>query len=490
MDTSLWKKYTSYEQIDQRLPIITIMGHVDHGKTTLVEQLLKYNKENKDLTSKEAGGISQNIACYKLPYGILVDTPGHEIFSHLRSVLMNVSDIIILVVACDDGIKSQTIDIIKKAPANSQFIVVINKIDKGIKNFSSIYGQLASYGILVEGNGGETLAVPLSAKTGQGIEDLIEAINLQWALTPNNKNDRNGHAIGYIMDCSLQQGLGYVTSILIKSGTLNQGDEIVADGEVYRIKLIHENKKPIKSCSADQVINVIGITKPVIPGTLFCSVKNKALIPDLIQQSDTKIEETNLESTESFILQTNSVVRLETLVSAFKSKGKIIEACVSNIIKQTTIDVIKNTNAKLILWGDYDDKVLKPLVQQSIKFYASDIIYRLLESLEEPKEPEEVIEILGNARLKKVFVINGTRIAGCGVVEGKISLGNKCLIKRNGTEMAKGSIVSMKREKENIREAAKNTECGLVIKIDQVIDKAYETFLEGDEIVAFKTRLK
>lgn len=488
MNNELWINQFKYKQIHNKSPILTIVGHVDHGKTTLVEQLLKHNHNPQELTSKEPGGISQNIALYKLPYGILVDTPGHEVFSSLRQVLMSVSDIIILVIACDDGVQPETINIIQKAPENACFIVVINKIDKGVKNLTTIYGKLASYGILVDSNGGDILTVQISAKNGTGINELIETINLQWELIDNNKTDKKMHAIGYIMDCSLKQGLGYKTSILIKAGTLNQGDDIIVNGELYRIKLIQENNKNIKSCSVDQVVEIIGITKPIFPGTKFCSVSDKSLINQLLLESKIE-EETITENTSDlkFILQTNSIIKLDTLISIFKKKGvKIIETNVSHLIKSSTIELAKKTNATVILWGDFDDKAIKTLIHNNIKYVANEIIYAILESLETPKKQEEIKEILGSARIKKIFIINGTKIAGCGVLDGKITIGNKCIIRRNNEEMAIGHIISMKREKDTIREAVKNTECGLIIQIDEIINKTYEKFNELDEIDCFK----
>lgn len=492
MDT--WNNYLKYKQIDSRLPIITVMGHVDHGKTTLVETLLGNSHINVELTSKEPGGISQNINSYKLPYAILVDTPGHEIFSSLRATLMNISDIILLVIACDDGVNSQTVDIIKKAKENSTFLVVINKIDRNPKEkaFTSIYGRLASNGIYVDEQGGNTLTSNISAKNKIGIEELIENIKIQWELMENNKTDRNSYAIGHIMDCYLKTGLGYVTSIIMKAGQLKKGDSIIADGEIHKIKVIYDkNQKQLPFCAVDDIVLLTGINKPILPGTSFASVDsklNEEQIEKLMEQSKRSIRNFNSDNPDIFILQTNSIVKLETLVNTLESRGKIIETYVSHMVKDSTIKLAKSTKAKMILWGDYDSNIIKNLKNEGIDFVCHEIIYNILESLEKPEEVKEEKEILGNALIKKVFVINGTMIAGCGVSDGKVSIGNKCIIKRQDVEMAIGRITSMKREKDNIREAVKNSECGLIIQIEEVLDKSYDKFQVSDEIIAFVTK--
>jgi translation initiation factor IF-2 len=466
------------------------MGHVDHGKTTLVEKLLDHNKSPQALVHNEVGGISQNIALYKLPYGILVDTPGHEVFSSLREVLMKISDIIILVIAGDSGIQSETIDIIKKAPENANFIVAINKIDKGDKNVESIINRLCSYGIVVDEKGGETLTVKISAKNGTGLTELIDTINLQWELMESVQTNRSMYAIGYIMDCYLKQGLGYITSIIIEAGKLNQSDDIIVNGKVFRVKLIRENGQNIKSCSVDQVVEIVGITEPIFPGTRFCAIHDTSIVDQLLNESihgTMNIDGNNVnESKDLFILQTNSIVKLDTLISLFRPKGTILDTNVSNIIKDSVVDLAKSSNAKVILWGDYDDKCTRLLKQHNIEYIAHEIIYSILESIEKPKNNEKSKEILGTAKIKKIFNINGKEIAGCGVLDGKISIGDKCIIKRNGEDFALGKISSMKREKDTIKEAVKNTECGLIIHIEEVLNTNYVSFMESDEVIAFK----
>lgn len=492
-----------------RPPVVTIMGHVDHGKTSLLDYIRSAN-----VTGGEAGGITQHIGAYTISLKgnpiTFLDTPGHEAFTSMRARGAQVTDIAILVVAADDGIMPQTIEAINHAKqAGVPIIVACNKIDKIGANPDRVLKQLTDYDLLPEEWGGETPVIKVSAKTGDGVETLLENI-----LTVAEINELRAIAArparGTIIEAKMDKGLGKTATVLVQSGTLKCGDDIIAGTSTGRVKIMIDDKgKQVRKAGPSIPVSVTGWDDLPEAGDILDVVESDRFARALAEER--KLLRSSKKGSEE------SSVNLEDLFDKI-SKGEL--KCVNLIIKadvQGSLEAVKQSLAKLgndevnidivhggvgainesdvsladtahaIIIGfnvrpDANAKLLAVQKKIDIRFY--NIIYKAIEDIQAavtgmlaPKFKEVV---LGTAEVRELFKISGVgTIAGCHVTDGKIVRGVKARLIRNGKVEVDTEISSLRHEKEDVKEIAKNFDCGIMLY-------NYNDIKSGDIIEAYK----
>ena len=478
-------KIASFKKIigkNQKIPVISIMGHIDHGKTTVVDQIMKTH-----FVDKEAGGITQNISLYKIKHKdkefFLIDTPGHKIFSDIREFILKNTDILLLIVSADDGVSEQTEEILKQS-IDVEKIICINKIDKFTKNpeqmekiTNKIYHRLSEFGVLSNEYGGEVLTCKISAKTGEGLENLIESIFLKTDFMDFSADPKQ-EGLGYVLDSYVKKGIGFVTRVLLKTGTIQTGDKFLYNTQEGLIKKILVNGNLVTSASFNDLIDIIGFTDAPEPGKEILIINEDSLRKDISLFYSNQIKNTLVlsEHTVNFILKTDNVNHLITLEKEIQNKGKIVQKSIGDV-SDSEITTGRIFKCVFVLWGGFSQKTLDLLKSNNLKFICDPIIYNVLDQVDlmlaKPKEIEYTT--MAKARVLKVFHIDNMCIAGCRVLEGTIKKGNLCRVMRNDAMVSEGRISSMKREKNTIAEAATDSECGIII------NKQFEYFV-GDEI--------
>jgi len=472
---------------DLRAPIVTVLGHVDHGKTTLLDAIRKTN-----VTATEAGGITQHIGAHQVEIDgrkiTFIDTPGHEAFTALRARGAKVTDIAILVVAADDGVMPQTIEAIDHArAAEVPIIVAINKIDKPEANIDRVKTQLSEIGLIPEEWGGDTIMVPISAKKNIGIEQLLEVV-LLLADIMELKARYNIPARGTIIETVLDKGKGPVAMAIVKEGALKVRDIIVAGGLYGKVRALFSDKgERLKKAIPSMPVQIIGFPKLPIAGENFTVVENEKKAKELIAQwsEEVKKEETislenirgRIESGElkslNLILKGDtqgSLEALEKFLNEINVEGiglSLVRRGVGNI---TEGDVLLAKASKAVIVGfnvGLETGVAKLAESISIKTY--DIIYNLIDditlALRGLLKPVKKEVFLGRAEVRQVFTSSKVgNIAGCYVIDGKIVRNSNIKIKREDNIIFEGRITSLKRFKEDVREVASGYECGILIE--------------------------
>ena len=497
------------EDLLPRAPVVVVMGHVDHGKTSLLDAIRKTN-----VISGEAGGITQHIGAYKVKVGqreiTFLDTPGHEAFTSMRARGAQITDIAILVVAADDGIKPQTIEAINHAKAAGiPIIVAINKIDLPNANIDKVKQELMTYELVPEEWGGETICCPISAKNNLNIDNLLEMVLLQADVLDLKANpDRQSK--GTVIEARLDKALGPVASVLIQRGTLNVGDTIVLGSSIGRIRTIKDDKgKAIKAAGPSTPVVITGLKDVPEAGDVFYEVKNEKVAKHLI-------EKRKLESREKAIAN-NNVVTLDNLfekmaIDDMKVFNIILKADVQGTAEamKASLEKIKNEEVyvKVIHYGvggvtESDVQLAKaagaviiafnvrPIgmtktvaekEQVEIKQYS--VIYQALEDVENALKgmlaPIYEERNLGNAEVRQVFkVSNVGTIAGCFVLDGKVMRNAGVRVIRDSVVIHDGKLLSLKRFKDDAKEVSKGFECGLQIE-------DYNDIKEGDIIECYE----
>jgi len=502
MNTSVYNNKNNHKKCEEnitmekiiknetRIPIVTIIGHVDHGKTTL----LNYIKNIKKPTF-EHGGITQNIKAYcidtKYGHMTFLDTPGHVAFNSLRVRGIQCTDIVILVIAADDGIMPQTIEGITIAQKfNIPIIVAINKIDKITSNNRKITNELSKYNLIPETWGGETLFTSVSAKTGEGIDTLLESINLQSEIL-NLKNYKDKKAEGIVIDSNIDLGKGYITSILILNGSLKKGDIIISKNKWGKIKsIINDKNKNITNACTSTPVNITGINIKLEAGEKFTIVETEKQVKNIIANYKEKpivskkiysINEllNNLkkdkEEKVNLILKTNllgSIDVLEETIKKLSDKKIIINIVKSDIgnFNKSDIDLAIATKSDLIGFNiKLDSKIKKIAKNEKIKINCFNIIYEIIDYIKDiistrvPLEDNDTP--IGIAEIKKLFKHDNTKIiSGCIVLSGKIKQNSVAKIYRNNKLIHTSIIESIKVFKSDVLEVKCNMECGIGIK--------------------------
>ena len=494
-------------KLKPRPPVVTIMGHVDHGKTSLLDYIRKAN-----VAGGEAGGITQHIGAYTVSLKgspiTFLDTPGHEAFTSMRARGAQVTDVAVLVVAADDGIMPQTIEAINHAKqAEVPIIVAINKIDKQGANPDQVLQQLTNYDLLPEEWGGETPVVRVSAKTGEGVETLLENI-LTMAEIRELKANPDRPARGTIIEARLDKGVGKVATILVQTGTLKIGDNVVAGTSTGKIRAMTDDKgRKVKKAGPSTPVSVTGWDEVPEAGDIIDVVSDEKFARELAEErrlklaaaSDDsgsvslndlfdKIKKGELKSVK-LIIKADVQGSLEAVKQSLSKLGNeevdidIIHGAVG-AIKESDVTLADTAKAIIIGFNVRPDANAKALAAQKhidIRFY--DIIYNAIEDIEKAVkgllEPKFRENILGSAEVRELFKITGVGvIAGCHVTDGKILRGAKARLLRNGAVQVTTEIASLRHGKDDVKEMAKNFDCGIMLL-------NYQDIKVGDVIEAF-----
>ncbi len=498
------------EELDNlvtRPPIVTIMGHVDHGKTSLLDYIRKAN-----VTSGEAGGITQHIGAYTVTLNgspiTFLDTPGHEAFTSMRARGAQVTDIAVLVVAADDGIMPQTIEAISHAKAAGvPIIVAVNKMDKTSANPDRVLQQLTEYEVTPEEWGGETPVVRVSAKTGMGVESLLENI-LTLAEFQELRANPNRSARGAIIEAKLDRGLGKIATILVQTGTLHVGDNVVAGVCTGKIRAMIDDKgRKVKKAGPSTPVSVTGWDDVPEAGDRIDVVPDERFARELAEERRLKLEAQNAETTSvslndlfekiskgelksvKLIIKADVQGSVEAVKQSLAKLGNeevnidIIHSAVGGI-KESDVLLAETAGAIIIGFNVRPDTNAKTLAAQKkidIRFY--NIIYNAIEDIQKAVkgllEPKFEEVVLGSAEIRELFKISGVgTIAGSHVVEGKIVRGAKARLIRDGKVEYTGEIASLRHGKDDVKEMARNFDCGIMLQ-------NFQDVKVGDIIEAF-----
>ncbi|NJL93735.1 MAG: translation initiation factor IF-2 [Anaerolineae bacterium] len=509
-----WKKQYAQEdsqKLSRRPPVVTILGHVDHGKTSLLDVIRKAH-----VAEGEAGGITQHIGAYQIEHNsekiTFLDTPGHAAFTAMRARGAQGADVAVLVVAADDGVMPTTREALNHVrAADVPVVVALNKVDKPNANPDLVKNQLSEMGLTPDEWGGSTLVVPVSAKTGQGIQDLLEAI-LMTASEQDIQANPNRDARGVVLESRTESGRGPVATLLVQNGTLKVGDVVVAGTAYGKIKaMFDENNNRLQSATPSRPALVMGLDHLPSAGDSFEVVKDVKAARVIVEQRETVASEaadsarTPTQTLESFFAQFNagetSVLRLivkvdvdgslQPIVDSLESikvsdkglKVDIIHAEVGEIT-ENDINLAQSTGSIVIGFNvDPDNAARRAAENYGVDIRTYTVIYTLLEDIELALqgmlEPVYEDRVMGRAEVRAVFRIPKIgHIAGCMVMDGAIRRNQKARVMRRGQEVAhKQSVTSLKRHTEDVREVRQGFECGIGLA-------DFEDFQEGD-IVEF-----
>lgn len=490
----------SPEKLQERLPIVAVLGHVDHGKTTLLDFIRKTR-----VAAREKGGITQHLGAYEAvtPRGniIFLDTPGHEAFSKIRQRGIKVADIVILVVAADDGVMPQTLEALRQAKSmNVPIIVAINKVDKvEPQRLEVIKRQLAQHDLVVEDWGGDIICVPISAKLGQGIDHLLEMILLQ-AQMMELRADVSGMARGYILESSLEKGRGPVATLICQHGTIKVGDYILSGSASGRISsLVDSHGKRLLKAGPALPIQVSGFEILPEVGDFFEVVPKTEL-----RKAAVALQEKKSSLSSATRLFTEGAINLVVKVDNDSTKEALGEA-IDKLTKKTTeagfnvlligvgninesdIEFAYNTGASIVgLHVKAETNALTLAQQRRVSVTIYDIIYKLLEDLEKRVEKTKKVELVatkvGEATVIKVFEIKNIGvIAGAQVRDGRFVRDAKIVIYRRNKKIGEGKLTSLQREKKAVKEVHVGFEFGLSVEdfTDWAIDDRIECFVEA-----------
>ncbi len=505
------------EDLKPRPPIVVVMGHVDHGKTTLLDTIRKTK-----VAEKEKGGITQHIGAYmvELKDGrkiTFLDTPGHEAFTSLRARGAQVTDVAILVVAADDGVMPQTVEAINHAKTfEVPIVVAVNKIDKPNADPMRVRRELAEHGLIPEDWGGDTVFVDVSAKTGEGIDQLLEMVLLVSDILELKANP-NKRAKGVIIESKLDRKRGVVASVIVQEGTLRVGDIFVAGITHGRVRAMFDHRgRQVKEAPPSTPVEILGFEDLPEAGDFLVVVENERKakqIAESIREKREKEEKSaqgikleeifkKIESGETkelrLIIKADAIGSLEALkksmeeLSSEKATIRIIHGAVGGITENDVM-LAKASEAIIIGFNTRPDPVARKLIEKEkvdVKLYG--VIYQAIEDVKKALqgllEPVEKEEILGSAEVRATFKIKKAGVvAGCYVVEGKVVRGAKARLIREGIVVYDGQIETLKRFKEDVQEVAKGYECGIKlkdfndIKVGDIIE-CYEIKLEQPEL--------
>ena len=475
----------------KRAPVVTIMGHVDHGKTTLLDSI---RASKHKIVSTEVGGITQSIGAYTVWLNdrkiVFIDTPGHEAFTQMRARGAQSTDIAILVVAADDGVMPQTIEAINHAKsANVPIIVAVNKMDKPDADPDRVLQQLTEHGLIPEKWGGDTICVPVSALQKTGIDELLEYI-LLVADMQELKAVEKCPATGVIIEANLDKGKGPVATMLVQNGTLKIGDSIVVGTVGGKVRaLLDDSGRRVKSAGPSTPVEILGLNEVPQAGDSFEAVANEKVMRQIVEERKQKERSTRLEAmTAAHIkketLNNDEIKNLNLIIKAnTHGSAEAVSQAIQNVKSSKVIpkiihvgvgdiseaDVMLASASGAIILGftvKEDANALAAAEKEKVQIKKYDIIYQVLEDVEKTMLSllEPVIEEieLGKAEVRQVFTVGKTnRIAGCYVLEGKIVRSKTAVLVRNGVQIYKGEIDQLKRFKDDVKEVASGFECGI-----------------------------
>lgn len=493
---------------EKRPPVVTVMGHVDHGKTSILDAIRKAK-----VTSTEAGGITQHIGAYTIEINkekiTFLDTPGHEAFTTMRARGAQITDIVILVVAADDGIMPQTKEAINHCKAaNVPIIVAINKIDKPGANIDRVKQELTEFNLLAEDWGGTTITVPVSAHTEEGIDSLLEMI-LLTAEMEELKADPNRSAKGTVIEAKLDKGRGPVASLLVQNGTLKVGDSIIVGSTYGRIRAMFDDKgNKIKVAGPSIPVEILGLSEVPDAGDRFNVVKDEKTARNMAESRKEKVREEHINSTNRVSLedlynqiQEGKVKELDVIVKADVQgsveavkqsleklstdsvKVRVIHGAVG-AITETDVTLATASNALVIGFNVRPSTTAAALAEkEGVNIRSYRIIYDAIEDIKSAMigmlDPEYKEVILGTAEVRLTYKISSVgTIAGCYVLNGKMVRNSSVRIIRDGIVIFESALSSLKRFKDDVKEVATGYECGITIE-------KFNDIKEGDHIEAY-----
>ncbi len=503
------------EALRQRAPVITVMGHVDHGKTTVLDKIRSAN-----VVDGEAGGITQHIGAYQVERNgaqiTFIDTPGHAAFTQMRARGAQVTDIVVLVVAADDGVMPQTIEAINHArAAEVPIIVAVNKVDKDNADPQRVLTQLAEYELVPEAWGGDTIVVEMAALVDLGVDDLLDQLLVVAELEELQANP-TGRAKGVVLEANLDKGRGPVATVLVDKGELKVGDPIVAGASWGRVRaMVNDRGEQIKAAGPSTPVEVLGLSSVPAAGDEFRAAPDEKIArtvgearehhrkirdqrADARVKTGTKLEDifAQIQSGESatlnLILKADVQGSLEAVTESLRKLGSN-EVDVTFVhrgvggITANDISLAETTNATILGFNVRPDRKSRELADaQNVEIRTYEIIYKLLEDIEQAMvgmlAPEYEEVVTGDAEVREIFRVPKIgAIAGCYVQNGTISRGSKVRFLRDGAIIWKGEISSLRRFKDDVREVREGFECGIGLS-------DFQDLKPGDIIETFDER--
>ena len=496
------------EELEVRPPVIVVMGHVDHGKTSLLDTIRKTN-----VIEGEAGGITQAIGAYKVKVKdreiTFLDTPGHEAFTAMRARGAQITDIAILVVAANDGVKPQTVEAINHAKsAGIPIIVAINKIDLPDSNIEKVKQELMAYDLVPEEWGGDTIFVPISAKKGENIDQLLEMVLLEADVLELKANPRK-QAKGAVIEARLDKAKGAIATMLVQRGSLDVGDTIVVGSSIGRIRAMKNDKgKVVKSAGPSTPVEIMGLTEVPQAGDTFYEVKNEKMAKHLIERRRRQEREKALNATTKVTLDNlfsqmeegnlkvlNLIVKADVQgsVEAVKQaleklsneevKVKVIHAA-TGAVNQSDVTLAKVSNAIIIAFNVRPDNMAREIAEKDeVEIKPYSIIYQAIEDVEAAMkgmlDPEFEEKVIGNVEVRQTFRISNVgTIAGGYVISGKVERNANVRVIRENVVIHDGHLSTLKRFKDDVKEVTKGFECGIQIE-------NYNDIKEGDVIEVY-----
>ncbi len=499
-----------------RPPVVTVMGHVDHGKTSLLDAIRHTN-----VTAREFGGITQHIGAYTVEANgrkiAFVDTPGHEAFTAMRARGAKVTDIVVLVVAANEGVMPQTQEAINHArAANVPIIVAINKIDLPDANIDNVKQRLTQVGLVPEDYGGDTIIVPVSARTGEGIDKLLEMILLQADLMELKANPVRA-ARGTIIESQLDRGRGPVATVLIQEGTLHQGDAFVSGLSYGRVRAMQDHLgQRLTEAGPSTPVEIFGLSSVPEPGTVFTAVAEESKARQVAEYRRSKQREGELTKTSRISLEDLSQRLAAGEVKELKVilKGDVqgsVEALADALARLSTdevklevihgsagaiseTDVTLASASKAIIIGFNirpEAKAASLAEKEGVEIRLYTVIYEAINDMREAMEgllaPTYREKALGRAEVRKIFSVPGATVAGCMVVDGKIVRSARARLVRDGRPVWEGKLATLKRFKDDVREVAQGYECG--IALENFNDVKPDDIIEAFEMEAILRKL-
>ena len=496
------------EDTEERCPVVCVMGHVDHGKTSILDRI-----RNAHVTAGEAGGITQHIGAYQVRYEgkdiTFLDTPGHEAFTAMRARGANITDIAILVVAADDGIMPQTVESINHAKAAGiTVIVAINKMDKEGANPDRIKEELTKYGMVCEEWGGDVICVPVSAKTGEGIDDLLENI-LLVAETSELKANPDRHAKGTVVEARLDKGRGPIATLLVQNGTLHVGDVIIAGTAVGRVRVMTNDKgQAVESAGPSVPVEITGLAEVPEAGDTFNAVEDERLARELVEQrkheaKQAKFNEyqkvtldnlfSQIEQGEmkelSLIVKADVQGSVEAVTQSLEKlsndevRVRVIHGGVGGI-KESDVMLASASNAIIIGFNVRPDQTAEEIAaRDKVDIRTYRVIYDAIEEIETAMKgmlaPKFREVVMGRIEVRQVYKISNVgAVAGAYVLNGKVTRQCEIRVVRDGIVIAEDKMSSLKRFKDDVKEVGESYECGITLE-------KFRDFKEGDIFEAF-----
>src|SRR3989344_422777 len=450
-----------------RPPVVTILGHVDHGKTTLLDAIRKTN-----VVAKEHGGITQHIGAYQINFQgnliTFVDTPGHAAFEKMRSRGAEVADIAILVVAANDSVKPQTVEAIKHIKkAGIPVIVAISKTDLPNINLEKVKKDLQKAEIVAEGYGGEVPFVEIAAPKNKGISELLEVIQLIWQISPQESLPKDPLE-AVVVESFMDKFRGAIVSVIVKKGTLTIGQNIQVDNEIIKVKALQDDMgKNIKEALPSKPVEILGFKKTLDVGSIVHQIIKTTDAIDKQAASHSDIIAKTLEAKDKFkiIIKADVLGSLEAIKENLPPKVMVISSGVGEV-QPTDVSFAKVAKAPIIAFNaKVPNSVSKQADQEHVIIRNYEVIYKLIDDLEEIAksfvETKHEIKIKGKAQIVAVFNIEGTKLAGSKITNGRISTGDKIILRRGNGEAVESQISSLKKFRKEVKFAEAGQECGV-----------------------------